>query len=111
MAMQTDPSLVVSALFLTFCIFLSFTAAACFAKRRKYVYLGGVLGACVTGLLNCSILFAFFSTPLYHLAVLYGGLVVFSLYIVFDTQMMIEKAHLGVQDHIYDALMLFVDLA
>lgn len=41
---------------------------------------------------------------------LYGGLIMFSVYIIVDTQMIVEKASAGVKDHVRDALQLFVGM-
>jgi len=40
---------------------------------------------------------------------LYVGLVVFCGYVMFDTQLIIEKAALGNQDYVWDSLELFLD--
>lgn len=40
---------------------------------------------------------------------LYLGLFVFAGYIIFDTQVMVERASMGVPDYIHDALQLLLD--
>ena len=42
-------------------------------------------------------------------AELYGGMLIFLGYVLFDTQVIIEKAYSGQKDHIKAALDLFVD--
>eukprot|EP00662_Eupelagonemidae_sp_cell21_P006698 gene6698-50812_t len=110
MAARIDPTLILAAAGLTCMIFTCFTLAARYAKRRSYLYLGGFLGSCILGLIACSFLQIFFHWKVLHAMQLYGGLVVFSLYVVYDTQKMIEKAHMGVRDHLIDSLELFIDL-
>eukprot|EP01062_Namystynia_karyoxenos_P008769 TRINITY_DN13099_c0_g1_i1.p1 TRINITY_DN13099_c0_g1~~TRINITY_DN13099_c0_g1_i1.p1 ORF type:complete len:307 (+),score=121.50 TRINITY_DN13099_c0_g1_i1:139-921(+) len=110
LALFVNAKLILVALGLTAGVFLCFTMAARYAKRRSFLYLGGLLGSCIMGLLVCALLQIFFNWPILRSAQLYGGLVVFSLYVTYDTQKMIEKAHLGARDHLFDALELFIDL-
>lgn len=49
LVLQTDPSILVTALLATTTIFACFAGAALFAKRRSYLYLGGVLSSAMTG--------------------------------------------------------------
>ena len=47
--------------------------------------------------------------PLLHNVYLYGGLSLFTLYIAYDTQKMIDEYEMGVDDHIKHATDLFLD--
>ncbi|XP_049415510.1 bax inhibitor 1-like [Solanum stenotomum] len=105
-----DPSIVFGAFVGCAVVFGCFSAAAMLARRREYLYLGGLLSSGV------SLLFwLHFASSLFggSMAVfkfeLYFGLLVFVGYIVFDTQEIIEKAHLGDMDYVKHALTLFTD--
>lgn len=99
-------------------IFAGFTLAALKAPSASYVKFGGVaLGAiivlCLAGLL--SVFGGALGIPASALAALssfnlYGGLAIFSLFIAFDTQLMIDRAAAGETDHVSDALSLFIDV-
>eukprot|EP01006_Ploeotia_vitrea_P009665 TRINITY_DN23590_c0_g1_i1.p2 TRINITY_DN23590_c0_g1~~TRINITY_DN23590_c0_g1_i1.p2 ORF type:complete len:246 (-),score=31.72 TRINITY_DN23590_c0_g1_i1:1574-2311(-) len=109
-ALYINPSIVPMAALGAVTIFGCFTAAALTAKRRQYLYIGGFLGSatmlmCFLGLANMF----FHSTAVFNVQ-LYGGLLLFCGYVVFDTQMIIEKAHNQYPDHIHDALELLIDL-
>ena len=47
--------------------------------------------------------------PLLHSINLYGGLALFTLYIAYDTQKMIDEYEMGIDDHIKHATDLFID--
>merc|ERR1719352_1119430 len=47
--------------------------------------------------------------PLLHNIYLYGGLSLFTLYIAYDTQKMIDEYGMGIDDHIKHATDLFID--
>ena len=87
------------------CIFVSFSISALLAKRRTYLYLGGTLFTCLWIML----IFSIFPSKISYDIRLYGGLVLFSLYVLYDTQMLIEKADMGSDDFISHALELFLD--
>ena len=79
------------------------------AKRRSYLYLGGVLGSVITVMSMASIANIFFKSPLLLDVNLYVGLAVFCGYVVYDTQLMIERAALGSRDFAWHAAELFID--
>lgn len=110
LAFDIDPMVVFMALLSTTTIFISFSLAAVFAERRSYLFLGGIFSSFFS-LMFWMYLFNFFIGSSFPFLVnLYGGLGIFCLYIIYDTQVMIEKAFNGDRDHIRHALDLFLDL-
>lgn len=103
-----DTGLVLTALVATAAVFGSFSGAALLAPRRSYLFLGGFLTAGLSSLLILS-LFRFLGPDLAFRVDVYGGLVLFSGFVVFDTQMIIERAEAGVRDAVSDAYTLFLD--
>ncbi|CEG45268.1 bax inhibitor 1 [Plasmopara halstedii] len=109
-AIELNPSILVSALMLTTLVFLCFTGSALLATRRAYLYLGGTLSSALSVLLLTNLFSIFkYSSFLFHVN-LYGGLFVFCGYVVYDTQLIIEKASFGDKDVLAHTLSLFMDL-
>lgn len=107
---EFDSSILISAFVGTAVAFGCFSAAATVAKRREYLYLGGLLSAGLSILFWLHFASAMFggSTAIFKFE-LYFGLLVFLGYMVVDTQEIIEKAHLGDLDYVKHALTLFTD--
>jgi FtsH-binding integral membrane protein len=108
-ALMVDPSIIVTAFSATVAVFLCFSGAAMFARRRSYLYLGGLLSSalsvmCIVGLLNM-----FVQSSALMVLRLYVGLAVFVGFVVYDTQMIVEKASNGSTDVVWHAVELFVD--
>ncbi|MBA0835065.1 hypothetical protein Goarm_007373, partial [Gossypium armourianum] len=110
LAIQIDPSVLVAAFVGTALAFACFSGAAMLARRREYLYLGGLLSSGVSMLLWLHFASSIFggSTALFKMEI-YLGLLVFVGYMVVDTQDIIEKAHLGDLDYVKHALTLFTD--
>jgi len=108
--LAVDPSILVLAFLSTTSVFLSFSAAALLSKRRSYFYLGGLLSSAITFFMLLSFLqfFMGYSQLIFDIH-LYGGLLVFCGYVIFDTQVILEKAIMGDKDSIWHALELFID--
>jgi len=51
----------------------------------------------------------FFRSSMVPLIHLYGGLFVFCGYVLYDTQLIVEKAESGDKDYVWHALELFID--
>ncbi|XVE57571.1 hypothetical protein DITRI_Ditri04bG0100700 [Diplodiscus trichospermus] len=110
LAIQMDPSILVAAFVGTAVAFACFSGAAMLARRREYLYLGGLLSSGVSMLLWLHFASSIFggSTAL-SMFEIYFGLLVFVGYMVVDTQEIIERAHLGDLDYVKHALTLFSD--
>lgn len=110
LAIDFDPSILVGAFVGTALAFACFSAAAMLAKRREYLYLGGLLSSGLSIMCWLSIASYFFGGSLAIFKFeLYFGLLIFVGYMVVDTQDIIEKAHLGDLDYVKHALTLFTD--
>ncbi|KAG5190024.1 inhibitor of apoptosis-promoting Bax1-domain-containing protein [Tribonema minus] len=108
-ALSINPAIVLLAAAGTAVVFACFAAAALVAKRRTYLYLGGVLGSVTSIMCLMSLLNMFMRSPMLYELQLFGGLVAFCGFVVFDTQLMIEKAVGGSRDVALHAMELFVD--
>eukprot|EP01126_Amoeba_proteus_P028330 TRINITY_DN2795_c0_g1_i5.p1 TRINITY_DN2795_c0_g1~~TRINITY_DN2795_c0_g1_i5.p1 ORF type:complete len:174 (+),score=28.39 TRINITY_DN2795_c0_g1_i5:533-1054(+) len=100
-------------------IFAGFTLAALKAKRRSMLLLGGPLLGALGALVLCSLgsmllpMFGVTSPAILgalHSFNLYGGLAIFSLFISYDTQQMIENHKEGMRDHLSPALNMFLNV-
>ncbi|XP_023343384.1 probable Bax inhibitor 1, partial [Eurytemora carolleeae] len=109
LAIMMNPSIVPSALMLTCMVFACFSGAALFAPDGKYLYLGGSLLSGLSTLFFLGLLNIFFRSQLLFQAHLYLGLAIFCGFIMFDTQVIIEKARRGDKDFIAHSLDLFID--
>jgi len=108
-AFKIDKSIVPTALMASIAVFASFSLSAFFAKRRSYLYLGGFLFSCLSILTIISIVNIFVQSLTLYLLHLYCGLILFCLYIMYDTQKIIERASNGHFDIAGDSLDLFLD--
>ncbi len=112
MALDLNPNIVFLSVLSTSVIFVCFSAAALLSERRSYLYLGGFLFSSLSYMLLISLFSSLFRFYNFNFMVqLYGGLVVFMLYIIYDTQLMIEKASMGAhaRDYVKHTYELFID--
>merc|ERR1719197_732603 len=112
-ALDIDPSLLITAFLATTAVFTAFSLGAMFSKRRSYLYIGGILGTTLFYMLlgNLASWFLPALGPLMLEANIYLGLAVFCGYVVYDTQVIIEKAEQGRFNFVAHALELFIDFA
>ncbi|MED6193879.1 Bax inhibitor 1 [Stylosanthes scabra] len=112
LAIEVDPSLILTAFVATSLAFACFSGAALVARRREYLYLGGLVSSGLSILLMLHFASSIFggSLALFKFE-LYFGLLLFVGYIVVDTQEIVERAHYGDLDYVKHALTLFTDLA
>jgi len=114
MALKVSPAIVPQALLITTGLFGAMTGLSLVAKpgsmlRWGVPLTGGlfVLMACGIGSMFVPVTSAWY--PLLHNIYLYGGLSLFTLYIAYDTQKMIDEYQMGEDDHLKHAVDLFID--
>ncbi|XP_060930752.1 probable Bax inhibitor 1 [Limanda limanda] len=104
-----NPSIIVTAFLGTSVIFVCFTLSALYAKRRSYLFLGGTLMSGLSLLLLMSIMNMFFGSVMLFKAHMYLGLIIMCGFVLFDTQLIIEKAENGDKDYVWHCVDLFLD--
>lgn len=105
-----NPAIVVTALVGTTTIFSSLSAAAVLAKRGSYLFLGGILMSTLGAMALISLGNLLFRSYFIQEVNLYVGLAVMSGFVLFDTQMIMEKHRMGSNDCIAHSLDLFYDV-
>ncbi|XP_053227577.1 bax inhibitor 1 [Podarcis raffonei] len=109
MCIAINPSIIPTAFMGTAVIFSCFSLSALYAKRRAYLYLGGVLFSGLFLMLFFSLINIFVGSTWLFTANLYIGLMVMCGFVLFDTQLIIEKAENGDKDYIWHCVDLFLD--
>jgi FtsH-binding integral membrane protein len=110
LALTVDPSLVATAFFSCAVVFACFSVAALNAKRRSMLFLAGALSSAISTMMVLSLVNIFFRSPVVSFVHLYGGLLVFVGYVMYDTQLIIEKSISEIHpDSLSHALQLFID--
>lgn len=107
--LRIDPTVVSTAFLGTTCVFACFSAFALFSERRSYLYIGGMLSSGLSVLFVLSIANMFARSYVMFNAQLYLGLLVFCGFVVFDTQLIVERAIQGDKDFVGHSLELFID--
>ncbi|KAL9643684.1 hypothetical protein ABK040_016135 [Willaertia magna] len=109
---EIDSSIIVFASVATSLIFLSFSIFAHYSKRRSLLFLGGTAFSILSILcwtLLFSFIFPFGLFGLFEMLSLYGGLLMFILFVIVDTQIIIERCNAGDKDTVKMSLQLFID--
>lgn len=106
---RINPSIIVTAFLGSSVIFVCFSLSALYAQRRSYLFLGGTLMSGLSILLLVSFLNMFLGSAMLFKAYVYLGLAIMCGFVLFDTQLIIEKAELGDKDYIWHCVDLFLD--
>ncbi|CAK8674425.1 putative Bax inhibitor 1 [Clavelina lepadiformis] len=108
-AIAINPQIIVTAFLMTTLIFISFSLSALFAQRRSYLYLGGILGSGLSVLLFASFMNIFVQSFAVFQFQLYAGAALFCAFVLYDTQLIVEKHINGDNDYIWHSVDLFID--
>eukprot|EP01098_Paradermamoeba_levis_P000897 TRINITY_DN1102_c0_g1_i1.p1 TRINITY_DN1102_c0_g1~~TRINITY_DN1102_c0_g1_i1.p1 ORF type:complete len:237 (-),score=72.10 TRINITY_DN1102_c0_g1_i1:92-802(-) len=107
---QVDPRLVSAAFFGTVCVFICFSLSAIFSSRqRTHLLVGGMLASALTLTMFVGLLNIFLQSAGLNSFLLYTGLLTFCGFVLYDTQLIIEKKKKGSNDFVQHALELFLD--
>ncbi|XP_053623605.1 bax inhibitor 1 [Plodia interpunctella] len=104
-----DPSIIVTALMGTTLVFVCFSIAAMLAERGSWLFLGGTLMTLLTSMSLMTLVNLFMQSHFLYQAHLYLGLMLMCGFVLFDTQLIIEKRRMGSKDFVQHALELFID--
>ena len=103
-----EPISVLSAAIMTLAMFIGLTTITVFMKDRHFGYLAGITAALGAVLLPMIIFSWFFPGKILYLAICALVVVLSSLYIIFDTKMIMTW--LSYDEYVIGALFLYVDL-
>jgi len=106
---RLDPTIVPTAFLATSLVFVCFSLCSLLCDDRKYLALGGTLMSGCTWLMMLSLMYMFTGSQMLFTIHVYLGLLVMCGFVLYDTQMIIEKRRLGNDDFISHALQVFMD--
>lgn len=110
LAIFIDPSIIPTALMGTAVIFICFTLCSLFSANRYWLYLGGMLSSGLSILILLGFMTLIFRSQLLFDIQLYLGLFVMCGFVLYDTQLIVEKRLRGDKDFIKHSLELFLDM-
>lgn len=108
-AIAVNPVIIPTAFLTTCLIFICFTLCALFSDQYKWIGLGGTLmsGLFLTLLLGFVTIFT--GSRFVFQIYIYLGLAVMCAFILYDTQVVVEKFRRGEEDFIWHSVLFFVD--
>jgi len=109
MAISVDPAIVMTALLGTIVVFACFSACALFSERFTFIYLGGPLLSMLTAMSLMSLAALMFGSRMLMQVQIYLGVLLFSGFVLYDTQLIVEKRRAGDKDFIRHSVDLFLD--
>ncbi|GFO20834.1 Bax inhibitor-1 protein [Plakobranchus ocellatus] len=109
LVIRIEPSIISTALAGTAVVFISFTLAALLNRNRTFLYMGGFLMSGLMWLTLMGFLNIFFGSRMIFDFYIYGILALFSAFVLYDTQLIVEKRRRGDDDFIWQSVDLFLD--
>ena len=97
----------------TIIIFATLTSIVAMSDSKKFLFLGGPLLSSLSLLLIGGLINMFFlRSPIMHTIEIMSGLVIFSLYVVYDTSVILNRTEFQINDFncIIDAMNIFLDI-
>lgn len=110
LVISVEPSIIVTALVGTAVVFISLSCSALLAERGSFLFLGGIFMSIFSTMALFGLANIFIQSQMIYQAQLYIGLIVMAGFVLFDTQMIMERCRAGSNDCIRHSLDLFFDL-
>jgi len=110
LVIAVEPQVVVTALIGTVVVFVSLSCSALLAERGSFLFLGGIFMSILSTMALFGLANIFIQSQIIYQAHLYIGLIVMAGFVLFDTQMIMEKRRAGSTDCIRHSMDLFFDL-
>jgi len=104
------PEILTQAVLYTATAFTSFSLISLFSKRRSMLFVGSIIVTLVQGLLLYRLFGWLLGYSYMNMVYLMVGLLTACLYVIYDTQLIIERAEHGDKDVISHTMLLFIDL-
>lgn len=108
---QYDPQTVLNAALLTMSIVVALTVYA-FKTETDFTLYGGILYVVLSSVVMASLLSFFFPSSLFRTIISVVSVILFSFYLIYDTQLILGKGELRltVDDYIFAAMNLYLDI-
>ncbi|KAL8427307.1 hypothetical protein Efla_005283 [Eimeria flavescens] len=103
------PQVVPTAFFASCAIFFCLSASALLAKQRSYLYLGSFLCSILSYFAIASLANLFLRIKLLNDIMLWGGLLMYLGFVLYDTQLAVAQFDLGNRDYLLHALQFYVN--
>ncbi|KAK8770219.1 bax Inhibitor-1 [Amblyomma americanum] len=106
---SVDPSIIATAFLATCAVFTCFSLSALYTDHCRWIYVGGTLMSILSVMSLFTLANLFLGSYLLFQANLYLGVAVFCGFVLYDTQLIIEKRKRGERDYIRHSVDLFLD--
>nr|DAA34721.1 TPA_inf: Bax-mediated apoptosis inhibitor TEGT/BI-1 [Amblyomma variegatum] len=106
---SVDPSIIATAFLATCAVFTCFSLSALYTDHCRWIYVGGTLMSILSVMSLFSLANLFLGSYFLFQANLYLGVAVFCGFVLYDTQLIIEKRKRGERDYIRHSVDLFLD--
>lgn len=105
------PSSVLSCLFLTFVVVITLTIYA-WKTQDDFSVMGGTLLVSLVLLIFSSLILMIFPIPLFYMIIQFASLILFSIYLIYDTQLLCGKGRVkfSEDDYILAAINIYLDV-
>uniref|UniRef100_A0A6M2E8C2 Putative bax-mediated apoptosis inhibitor tegt/bi-1 n=1 Tax=Amblyomma tuberculatum TaxID=48802 RepID=A0A6M2E8C2_9ACAR len=106
---SVDPSIIATAFLATCAVFTCFSLSALYTDHCRYIYMGGTLMSILSVMSLFSLANLFLGSYFLFQANLYIGVALFCGFVLYDTQIIIDKRKRGERDYIRHSVDLFLD--